>query len=178
LRICKVNGGIRGAPNGDPVELHARKEEAFLCWFLSRGIELLLEFNRPCYKAVHVDWMSTLRSASIWTPWRSLGCPGRLRRGGPGQGGNPAARSESRGRNRTPGNGVLGRVRHPETVRRVQVHLECVFVFVRSFVFSGCDVSNGVFGITGGGRYPGGDGPRGGPSWSSCGDGATTRPPF
>jgi hypothetical protein len=47
LRICKVNGGIRGAPNGDPVELHARKEEAFLCWFLSRGIELLLEFNRP-----------------------------------------------------------------------------------------------------------------------------------
>jgi hypothetical protein len=53
-----------------------------------------------------------------------------------------------------------------------------VFVFVRSFVFRGCDVSNGVFGITGGGRYPGGDGPRGGPSWSSCGDGATTRPPF
>jgi hypothetical protein len=29
-----------------------------------------------------------------------------------------------RGRNRTPGNVVLGRVRHPETVRRVQVHLE------------------------------------------------------
>jgi hypothetical protein len=28
------------------------------------------------------------------------------------------------GRNRTPGNVVLGRVRHPETVRRVQVHLE------------------------------------------------------
>jgi large subunit ribosomal protein L10Ae len=27
-----------------------------------------------------------------------------------------------RGRNRTPGNVVLGRVRHPETVRRVQVH--------------------------------------------------------
>jgi hypothetical protein len=32
--------------------------------------------------------------------------------------------TESRGRNRTPGNVVLGRVRHPETVRRVQVHLE------------------------------------------------------
>jgi hypothetical protein len=32
--------------------------------------------------------------------------------------------AESRGRNRTPGNVVLGRVRHPETVRRVQVHLE------------------------------------------------------
>jgi secreted trypsin-like serine protease len=29
--------------------------------------------------------------------------------------------TESRGRNRTPGNVVLGRVRHPETVRRVQV---------------------------------------------------------
>jgi hypothetical protein len=34
--------------------------------------------------------------------------------------------TESRGRNRTPGNVVLGRVRHPETVRRVQVHLERV----------------------------------------------------
>jgi hypothetical protein len=31
-------------------------------------------------------------------------------------------------RNRTPGNVVLGRVRHPETVRRVQVHLERVRV--------------------------------------------------
>jgi ankyrin repeat protein len=30
------------------------------------------------------------------------------------------ASTESRGRNRTPGNVVLGRVRHPETVRRAE----------------------------------------------------------
>jgi ankyrin repeat protein len=37
--------------------------------------------------------MSALRPASTWTPRRSLGCPGQLRRGESGQGGNLAAKS-------------------------------------------------------------------------------------
>ena len=42
---------------------------------------------------VHVDPASALRLASTWSCRRSLTRPGCLRKGEPGQGGNPAAKS-------------------------------------------------------------------------------------
>ncbi len=43
--------------------------------------------------SAHVDRASVLSSASIWRPCRRVRSPGCLRRGAPGQGGNPAAKS-------------------------------------------------------------------------------------
>lgn len=45
------------------------------------------------HMGAHVDRASTLSTAPIWMTCRRAGCPGRLRRGGPAQGGNPAGKS-------------------------------------------------------------------------------------
>ena len=49
--------------------------------------------RETCGAFVYVDRASALSSASIWDTKGSLGSPGGIRRGGTGQGGNPAAKT-------------------------------------------------------------------------------------
>jgi hypothetical protein len=53
-------------------------------WFESGGSD---------WEVVDVDWVSHLSLASIWVHGRNPEYPGLLRKGEPGQGGNPAAKS-------------------------------------------------------------------------------------
>lgn len=59
-------------------------------WRLGVGISRVRGF---CGWIVHVDRASTLSTAPIWSCCRRATVPGRLRRGAPAQGGNPAGKS-------------------------------------------------------------------------------------